>query len=62
MNTGPSEENISICGGSSTTILSIQRIEAGSEKKMMLPFQLKKPSIVVPDQLTTEKLGEEKTD
>jgi hypothetical protein len=29
---------------------------------MMLPFQLKKPSIVVPDQLTTEKLGEEKTD
>jgi hypothetical protein len=29
----------------------------------MLPFQLKKlSSIVVPDQLTTEKLGEEKTD
>jgi hypothetical protein len=53
---------LSICGGSSTTKLSIQRIEAGSEKKMMLPFQLKKPSIVVPDPPTTEKLGEEKTD
>ena len=53
--------SLSICGGSCTTKPSIQRIEAGSEKKMMLPFLLKKPSIVVPDQLTTEKLGEEKT-
>jgi hypothetical protein len=52
--------SLSICGGSCTTKPSIQRIEAGSEKKMLLPFQLEKPSIAAPDGLTTEKLGKEK--
>jgi hypothetical protein len=37
----------------------IERIEPRSEKKM-LPFLLKKPSIVVPVRLTTKKLGKEK--
>jgi hypothetical protein len=37
----------------------IERIEPLSEKKM-LPFLLKKPSIVVPVRLTTKKLGKEK--
>jgi hypothetical protein len=47
-------------GGFCTTKSSIQRIEAGSKKKIMLSFQLKKPSIGVPDRLTTEKLGKDK--
>jgi hypothetical protein len=37
----------------------IERIKPRSEKKM-LPFLLKKPSIVVPVRLTTKKLGKEK--
>jgi hypothetical protein len=37
----------------------IERTEPRSEKKM-LPFLLKKPSIVVPVRLTTKKLGIEK--
>lgn len=64
MNTGPSEENISLYAEPlvQQNYPFKESRHAGSEKKMMLPFQLKKPSIVVPDQLTTEKLGEEKTD
>ena len=64
MNTGSSEENISLYAEAlvQQNYPFRESRQAGSEKKMMLPFQLKKPSIVVPDQLTSENLGEEKTD
>jgi hypothetical protein len=39
----------------------IQRIEPYSEKKM-LPFLLKKPSIVVPVRLTTKEARKRETD